>query len=163
MSMWLSIISLRSCLLGCTTSTGTIVGFTSHDHTGETAQTYMLIQAQVQWICTWVAYSTANHHWVCGHKRITVSLSSFFFPYPHDCKGGGLILFILNFREETLFRCHIQIDFTHSPFMAWFLSSSLFLHVPGMYVIVISPTIDVGRPGHPRCCSRASPYPFHLL
>ena len=37
--------------------------------------------------------------------------------YPHDRKGGGLVVWFLNFKEETLFRCPIQIDYYHGTFM----------------------------------------------
>jgi hypothetical protein len=38
--------------------------------------------------------------------------------YPHDRKGGGLVVIILDFCRETLFECPFQIVFSHSPRMA---------------------------------------------
>ena len=36
---------------------------------------------------------------------------------PHDRKGGGLVVLILDFSRETLFLCPSQIVFSHSSLM----------------------------------------------
>ena len=49
---------------------------------------------------------------------MTPGRSRKYYAYPHDRKGGGLIVIILDFSRETLFACPFQIVFSRSLFMA---------------------------------------------
>ena len=53
-------------------------------------------------------WCTISHGWEC-HTCWSCN--------PHDRKGGGLVVLILDFSRETLFPCPFQIVFSHSSLM----------------------------------------------
>jgi hypothetical protein len=48
--------------------------------------------------------------------------------FPHDRKGGGLVVLILEFSWETLYLCPFQIVFPHGPFMVKLRGDPSYVH-----------------------------------